>query len=52
VIGVDGARFADALGIVATDVESGFQWPLGVWERPESSAPDDYEHPATRSTAR
>jgi hypothetical protein len=45
VIGADGARFADALGIVATHVESGFQWPLGVWERPES-APDDYEHPA------
>jgi len=44
VIGVDGARFADALAIVATDVESGFSWPLGIWERPEN-APDDYEHP-------
>lgn len=44
VIGVDGARFVDALGIVATHVETGHQWPLGVWERPES-APDDYEHP-------
>jgi hypothetical protein len=44
-IGVDGARFADALGIVATEVDTGFQWPLGIWERPEH-APDDYEHPA------
>jgi hypothetical protein len=55
VIGVDGARFADALAIVATQVrcswdptspefERGHQWPLGIWERPPS-APDDYEHP-------
>jgi hypothetical protein len=43
-IGVDGARFVDAIAVVATDVRSGFQWPLGVWERPEH-APDDYEHP-------
>lgn len=45
VIGADGARFADALAIVATAVESGHQWPLGIWERPPSAA-DDYEHPA------
>jgi hypothetical protein len=44
VIGVDGARFVDALAMVATHVESGHQWPLGIWERPES-APHDYEHP-------
>lgn len=44
VIGVDGARFKDALAIVATDVESGHQWPLGIWERPEYAG-DDYEHP-------
>jgi hypothetical protein len=43
-IGVDGARFSDAIGMVATEVNSGFQWPLGIWERPEH-APDDYEHP-------
>lgn len=43
-IGIDGARFHDALGMVATDVLSGFQWNLGIWERPEN-APDDYEHP-------
>lgn len=43
-IGVDGARFVDALAIVATEVATGYQWPLGIWERPER-APDDYEHP-------
>jgi hypothetical protein len=43
-VGVDGARFVDALAAVATDVASGHQWPIGIWERPEA-APDDYEHP-------
>jgi hypothetical protein len=45
VVGCDGARFVDALGLVAVEVESGFTWPLGIWERPGSAA-DDYEHPA------
>lgn len=44
VIGVDGARYQDALAIVATDVKTGFQWPLGIWERP-LDAPENYEHP-------
>lgn len=44
VLGIDGARFVDSLAIIATEVESGFQWPVGIWERPED-APDDYEHP-------
>ncbi len=44
VIGVDGARYDDALAIIATHVESGYQWSLGIWERPDG-APDDYEHP-------
>lgn len=44
VAGVDGARFSDALGVIATDVESGYQWPIGIWERPEGAA-EDYEHP-------
>jgi hypothetical protein len=43
-IGVDGARYQDALAVVATEVETGFMWPLGIWTRPEN-APDDYEHP-------
>jgi hypothetical protein len=44
VVGVDGARFRDALALEATDVETGYQWTLGLWERPENAAPD-YEHP-------
>lgn len=43
-IGVDGARTWDALAIVATEVDTGHQWPLGIWERPEAAG-DDYEHP-------
>ncbi len=45
VVGVDGARYEDALAVVATEVESGYQWPIGIWERPDH-APDSYEHPA------
>lgn len=45
VIGVDGARFRDALAIRARDVETGYAWTLGIWERPER-ARQGYEHPA------
>lgn len=44
VVGVDGARWDDALAVIATEVGTGFQWPLGIWEVPES-APEGYEHP-------
>ncbi len=43
VAGVDGARFDDALAIVGTEVETGHQWLIGLWERPPG-APEDYEH--------
>lgn len=43
VIGVDGARYRDALAMIATEVATGFQWPLAIYERP-TNAPDDYEH--------
>lgn len=33
-LGFDGAVFHDSTGLVATHVESGFQWVVGVWERP------------------
>lgn len=42
-VGVDGARFQDALALVATEVATGFQWPLLILERP-ANAPDGYEH--------
>lgn len=44
VLGIDGARFVDSLAVIATEIQSGVQWPVGIWERPED-APDDYEHP-------
>lgn len=34
VIGFDGARYRDSTVLVATDVLTGFQWILGIWERP------------------
>lgn len=33
-IGFDGSQFNDATGIVATHIESGYQWVAGVWECP------------------
>lgn len=43
VVGVDGARYRDSLAMIATEVDTGFMWPLGIWTRPPH-APDDYEH--------
>lgn len=52
VIGFDGAKFFDSTGFIATHVETGFQWPLGVWERPEDLADDDeWEVPEDEVTA-
>lgn len=42
-IGVDGARFFDAVAAIATEVTTGYQWPLAIIERPDE-ADDDYEH--------
>ena len=42
-LGFDGARHFDATALIATDVESGFQWPLGIWERPPHV--EDWEIP-------
>lgn len=33
-LGFDGAIFVDATAIVATHVETGYQWTVGVWEQP------------------
>lgn len=45
VIGFDGSRVDDATALVATTVEGGHQWPLGIWERP-AGADDNWEVPA------
>lgn len=40
-IGFDGARHRDSTGIVVTDIETGVQLVVGVWERPKHLHPDD-----------
>ena len=50
VAGFDGARFDDAVALVACAIESGETWLHGVWERPEH-ADDDFEHPELEVTA-
>jgi len=40
-LGFDGARFRDATGIVATDINTGMQQLVAGWERPEGV--DDWE---------
>ena len=42
-IGVDGARWQDALAIIATTVDGFHQWPLCIIERPPG-ADENYEH--------
>ena len=42
-IGFDGARYFDSTALIATEIASGWQWPLGIWERPEHRA--DWEVP-------
>lgn len=32
-LGFDGSQTDDATALIATEVLTGFQWPLGVWER-------------------
>lgn len=43
VLGVDGARFRDAIAVIATVIETGHQFVVDIIERPPN-APDDYEH--------
>jgi len=34
-LGFDGSTTRDATALVATEALTGFQWPIGIWERPE-----------------
>lgn len=43
-LGFDGARRKDATAIIATEIETGFQQVIGIWERPDY-ADDDWEMP-------
>lgn len=35
-VGFDGARWRDSVAMVATEIVTGYQWLLGLWERPEN----------------
>lgn len=48
-LGFDGARFRDATAIVATDIDTGMQELIGLWERPEFAA--EWEVPEDEVTA-
>lgn len=49
-LGFDGAQFHDATGLVATDVETGYQWVPGVWECPHGKD-GEWQVPATEVDA-
>jgi phage terminase large subunit-like protein len=49
VLGFDGSRFRDATALVGTVIETGYQWVLGVWERPELAV--DWEVPVDEVNA-
>lgn len=48
-LGFDGARFRDATAIVATDIDTGMQELIGLWERPEGV--EEWEVPEDEVTA-
>lgn len=50
-LGFDGARWRDSVGLVATHLKTGFQWPVGLWEKP-LSAGDEWEAPEDQIDAR
>ncbi|HOU22675.1 MAG TPA: terminase [Anaerolineae bacterium] len=43
VLGFDGARWRDATALVATEIVTGYQWLVGLWERPANL--EDWEVP-------
>ena len=45
-LGFDGALFHDSTGIVATEVETGHQQVLGVWEQPYGPTGENWQVPA------
>ena len=43
-LGFDGARFRDSVALVGCEVETGYEWLLGLWEKPEGI--EQWEAPA------
>lgn len=42
-LGFDGAQFDDSTALIACEVETGLLQPVGVWERPEGPAGDEWQ---------
>lgn len=49
VLGFDGARWRDSTAIVATHIKTGFQWLVGLWEKPQNI--DEWEAPENEITS-
>jgi hypothetical protein len=45
-LGFDGARTRDSTALIGCHLDSGWCWPLGVWEMPVSAEPGSWEVPA------
>lgn len=45
-LGFDGAQFHDSTGIIATHVQTGYQWMAGVWEKPVTPQAKPWQVPA------
>lgn len=45
-LGFDGARWHDSTGVVATEIMTGFQMLIGLWEKPVDIDLPDWEVPA------
>jgi phage terminase large subunit-like protein len=43
-LGLDGSRYRDSTALIATHAEAGWQWPIGIWERPADDG--EWEVPA------
>jgi len=48
-LGFDGSRYHDATAIVATEIETGYQWLVGLWEHPQGI--ENWEVPAAEVEA-
>jgi phage terminase large subunit-like protein len=50
-VGFDGARWHDATALVGTEIITGFQWLLGLWEKPEHLSLEFWEAPVDEVNA-
>lgn len=49
-LGFDGSQFNDSTGLVGTHLKTGYQWVVGIWERPYNAT--NWQVPAAEVDAR